>query len=373
MNDKEHGIVLPIVGRTTEVVFPNPPGIPLEEGLHVVVQGHNSQDVSPRHIVERFVVGLGAAKAIAESGVTPEPWANTRIEKNGTQVSVYGRNPNPASWRKPVDTVNRTVRPIDYENSTYNFQKLRRLFSKYIPKWESYAETLTLFDSYGDKPIGKDVFEVLGHAYKLWENDAFDLVLIKKEPHVQGLHLIVSPKKGYGRQWQTIAGNGEQPYIEQSAEGVAIALGVQNLLGGRGEIHNSGNWAANLKFREDDPVKGRISLEGLRSHPKAEKRRHRPDRASDDEKIETYSYFHVYIPKQGPVLLPAMKLEEARQTLENLGNKTSDERAVAAKAVSDWEHITPPTPEQLNWVGEQLGNGKLSLYLQKNFANTLIQ
>lgn len=372
MNNTEQSIVHPIVGKATEVVFPNPPNIPLEEGLHVVVRGLHGEDASPRHIVRRFVVGLGVAKAIAESGVTTEPWANTRIEKNGSQVSIYGRNLNPASWRKPVDTINRTVGLINSDHTHYDFNTLRRLFTKYLPKWESYARDLKLFDSYGDKPMGKDVFEVLGHAYKLWENDAFDLVLIKKEPHVKGFHFVVSPKKGYARQWQTVVGGSEQPYIHQSAEGVAIALGVQTLMGGTGEIHNSGNWAANLKLREDDPDKGRISREGILVNRKTEKRRHRPDIAGDDEKIETYSYFHVYIPESGPVTLPMMKLEEARHVLEKLSGGGDLEMA-AKKAIADWEVITPPTQGDLQLAQEKLGNGILSRYLQKNFADTMLQ
>lgn len=48
MNGIEHGIVHPIVGKTTEVIFPNPPNIPLKEGLHVVVRGLHGQDTSPR-------------------------------------------------------------------------------------------------------------------------------------------------------------------------------------------------------------------------------------------------------------------------------------------------------------------------------------
>ncbi|MDP1722551.1 MAG: hypothetical protein Q8L37_05060 [Candidatus Gottesmanbacteria bacterium] len=313
------------------------------------------------------MVGLGVAKAIAESGVTTEPWANTRIEKNGTQVSIYGRNLNTASWRRPVDTINRMVAPIHPEKTQYDFTNLRRLFTKYLPKWESYARDLTLFDSYGDKPMGKDVFEVLGHAYKLWENDAFDLVLIKKEPHVKGFHFVVSPKKGYARQWQTVVRGSEQPYIHQSAEGVAIALGVQTLMGGTGEIHNSGNWAANLKLREDDAEKGRISSRGFVENRKVEKRLHRPDIARDDEKIETYSYFHVYIPDTGPVTLPTMKLEEARHILEHWSGGP-DLRMVAEKAIADWDGITPPTQDDLERAQAKMGNGILSRYLQKNFA-----
>ncbi len=287
-------------------------------------------------------------------------------------MSVYGRNLNLASWRRPVDTINRTVAPIYPENTNYGFKKLRRLFSKYLPKWESYAQSLRLFDSYGEEPVGRDGFEVLGHAYKLWENDAFDLVLIKKEPHVKGFHFVVSPKKGYARQWQTVLGDSAQPYISQSAEGVAIALAVQTLMGGTGEIHNSGNWAANLKLREDDPDKGRISREGLHENRKVEKRQHRPDIARDDNKIETYSYFHVYIPKTGPVTLPTMKLEEARHVLENL-SVDADLRMDATKAIADWEGITPPTHDDLWLAQTKLGNRILSTYLQKNFATPVLQ
>lgn len=383
VSQPEASVVPTIRGQRTEIIFPNPPNIPLTEGVHVVVGGLESEsDTSPKHVVERFVVGLGVAKAIAESGVTPEPWANTRIEKNGTLVSVYGRSLDPTAWRKPVDTVNRTVEAIHPEHVAYNFKKLRTLLVKYAPMWEAKARNIHLFASNQNKTIGQDVFEVLGHAYKLWENDAFDLVLIKKEPHVAGLHFIVSPKKGYARQWQTVrgatsealAGREEvQPFIEVSAEGVAIALGVQALMGGKGEIHNSGNWAANLNFIEDEPLKGRISKGDLLTHPKAEKRRHRPDIATDDQKIETYSYFHVYIPEKGPVILPTMKRDEAREALAKAASTDTIRRNEAQSALEQWNRNYPPTEEQLQFIQGKLGNGMLSDWLQKNFSKPLLQ
>ena len=210
VNQLEANVVPTIYGQRTKIIFPNPPNIPLSEGVHVVVDGLEPESgTSPKEVVERFVVGLGVAKAIAESAVTPEPWANTRIDKNGTRVSVYGRSLDPKAWRKPVDTVNRTVEAIHLGHVAYKFKKLKTLLAKYAPMWEAKARSIQLFALNQDKTIGQDVFEVLGHAYKLWENDAFDLVLIKKEPHVTGLHFIVSPKKGYARQWQTIRGTSE--------------------------------------------------------------------------------------------------------------------------------------------------------------------
>ena len=144
-------------------------------------------------------------------------------------------------------------------------------------------------------------------------------------------------------------------------------------MGGKGEIHNSGNWAANLSFIEDEPLKGKFSKDNLLSHPKAEKRRHRPDIATDDQKIETYSHFHVYIPKSGPVILPTMKHEEAREALAKTVSTDTFKRNEAQSALEQWDRNYPPTEEQLQIIQEKLGNGRLSIWLKENFSYPLLQ
>lgn len=123
-------------GLNSEVIIPTPSKIPLNEGLSLEIKGSHDATDNPRQILERFAIGLGVAKIVAESGLTRDAWANTRLEK-GQAVNVYGRVPGEEnSWRKPVDTNREINQQIDTINPTYNQQKLSTLMQRYLPKWE---------------------------------------------------------------------------------------------------------------------------------------------------------------------------------------------------------------------------------------------
>ncbi|MBI1919350.1 hypothetical protein HYS29_02085 [Candidatus Microgenomates bacterium] len=348
-----------------KVFVPRKPRIPLNEGLHIEVSSGHDKKESPKQILERYLMALGSAKAIAESGTTPEGWANTRLEE-GQVVSIYGRVPGEKnSWRKPVDTYNRGVGEISVLEPDYNTQRLRELFIRYLPKWKHLAEKINLF---GDGVNGRDIDSGEGEEIPVWENDKFTLVVVSK-PHLEGIHLVVHPKKSSRRQWQTIRGSDqEQPYIQATLEATAIAMGAQRLLAeGRGEIHNSGNWASGLKLKEEG---GKFDLKNFQARRKAEKKLHRPDIAVPEEQIDTSMHVHIYIPESGPVVLPPMSEKEAIQRM-NEARQKGEPIEEYKRIIEQWENIPNVTLQQIGDVREKIGKGKLANWLLQNTAGPL--
>src|SRR3989344_2432610 len=229
-----------------KVFVPSTPKIPLKEGLHVQVSSRHDLTL-PKEVLSRYVLVLGSAKALAESGLTQDAWANTRIE-DGKIVSAYGRIPGvEKSWRTPVNT-NQKVGHIITLNPGYSTERLQTLFGKYLPKWEELVKNISLFKN---GVGGRDVEPIGDGDYKIWENNMFDVVVIRN-PHLNGYHLVVSPKKSFQRQWQTVKEDEPQLYIQATLEATAIAIGIQQLIAsGKGEIHNSGNWAVDLKTKKE--------------------------------------------------------------------------------------------------------------------------
>lgn len=336
------------------VFVPSKPNIPLNEGLHVgVSDGHDVSDF-PKEVLARYTMALGSAKVLAESGLTQDAWANTRLE-DGQMVSAYGRVPGvEESWRKPVDTFNRNVTEISQLDPNYNTAKLQELFGRYLPKWEQLTNNMELFTSGVN---GKDIAEPSSkEEVPIWENDRFTLVVVTK-PHLKGIHLVAHPKESVKRQWQTVIGqDAGQIYIQQALEATSIAMGVQKLLAeGRGEIHNSGNWAGDLKSIEEG---GKLNMQKLEENRKIEKRLHRPDLASSENQIRTGMHAHVYIPENGPVVLSEMSKSEAieRGRLD---------------VVKQWEEIPATTPAEIEAIKAKLNEGKLTRWLEENCKGQL--
>lgn len=338
-----------------EVFVPENPNIPLSEGLHVKISdGHDAAD-SPKEILARYLVAEGVAKMLAESGLTQDAWANTRIE-DGQAVSVYGRVPQVEdSWRKPVNTLNRNAPEISNLEPNYDTQKLQELSTRYLPKWEQLAGNIDLFK---DGVDGKDMNEVSREGFTIWENDSLKLEIIANAPHVKGVHLVVHPKESFQRQWQTVKGQGaEQVHVQQTLEATAVAMGVQRLLAqGKGELHNSGNWAGGLKSTQEG---GKLNLDNLEENRKVEKRLHRPDIATPENQIGTGMHVHVYIPSEGPVILPEMSKQEAIEKGR-------------MDVVKLWEETPPTTLAQVEEIRAKLGEGKLTNWLEENCRGQLI-
>lgn len=345
-----------------KVFVPENPNVPLSEGLHVKISnGHDALD-SPKEVLARYLVAEGVAKMLAESGITPGFWANTRLE-DGQTVSAYGLDPKDGRSRNPVNTVNRDVARISSLEPNYDTEKLQALSKRYLPKWEQLAGNMDLFKKGVN---GQDSNEVSREGFVLWQNENIKLEVIM-QPHLKGLHLLVSPKESYRRQWQTVVPvtdaekklyiEQEQIFLQQTIEITAVAMGVQRLLAqGKGELHNSGNWAGGLKSTQEG---GRVDLENLAKNAKAEKKSHRPDIAAPEDQIGTNMHTHVYLPWEGPVILPEMSKQEAieRGRLD---------------VVKLWEETPPTTLAQVEEIRAKLGEGKLTNWLEENCRGQLI-
>lgn len=352
--------------NATEIFVPKKQSIPHNEGLQVKVSGEHDSTDTPRQVLARFNLGLGTAKVIAESGLTPEePWANTRIE-NGQEISIYGRNAfNPDSWRKPADTLNREVPNRDMLSPTYDEKKLQALFKRYIPKWEKLGSVMELFPN-GIQAQDIDNEDFSEYAV-IWRSNSHTIT-IQKEPHLKGSHVIVHANQEMTRQWQTVRESPDdsaqermvQKYIQATLEATAIAMGIQELIASKtGEIHNSGNWASGLKAVEDG---GALSLENLAENPKKEKVKHRPNKETGKSDFGTSMHVHVYIPedKGSPVVLPAMSEKEA-------GALKVDE------VLKQWKEIPKASEDQIVNVKEKIGNGKLASWVEQNCMGKLLQ
>lgn len=73
-----------------DVFIPSKPKMPLNEGLHIQVSSGHDQFDPPKEVLGRYAMALGSAKALAESGIPQDAWANTRLEQ-GQVVSTYGK------------------------------------------------------------------------------------------------------------------------------------------------------------------------------------------------------------------------------------------------------------------------------------------
>lgn len=334
-----------------DVFVPKKPNIPLNEGLHIEVSSDHDSTDSPKEVLARYALALGSAKVLAESGMTQDAWANTRVEQ-GQMVSVYGRVPGvEKSWRAPVDTFNRDVPEIENLEPNYNTQKLQELSSRYLPKWEQLVRSIDLFK----KGINEKNIEG-SNSYIVWENDRF-IVDVVKDRHIKGYHLVVNPKESFRRQWQTNKDSESQSYIESTLEATAVAMGIQKLLAeGKGEIHNSGNWAPCLKSVDDG---GRFDLQNFQKNIKTEKKSHRPDVAASEEQFDTSMHAHVYIPSEGPVILPPMSKQEAIERGR-------------VDIIRQWEEIPPTTPVEVEEIKAKLREGKLAKWLEENCKGKLI-
>lgn len=365
----QNGSRLLYKGKLDEVRIPAVPSLSRDLGSHIIVtSGHDRSD-APRDIARRYLLGLGVAKVVAESGVTQDAWANTRLEK-GNVLSIYGRNPeNPQSWRKPV--VARLRESNSKSISDEESYGLAKLFARYLPLWEALGRNMRLFPK--SAGVMRDTFGDIGHAYKLFETSLYDVVLIKK-PHLDGYHFVVSPKEGFARQWQTrLAGQKEDvsgKLTQSSVEGWGIAEGILHLFGNRGEIHNSGNWADKLQLTEAS-VGGRMSLARLSENRKLEKRSHRPDIALVDAAIDTHTHTHVYIPRSGyTVTLPSMKLEEAQRLLQTAGDA---EKGPLQAVVDHWTRLPEASVQDVDEAQSVLHHGKLATFIATQLRGPLIR
>jgi hypothetical protein len=357
-------------GNLADVVLAPLPIVPSEQGIHLLVtDGHDAKDTA-KGVAMRYLLGLGVAKSVAEGAHLPDAWANIRLEK-AQRLSVFGRSPfSEEGWRKPVlkSLLDDPHMKADPKGDIGQFTKF---LQRYMPSWEQEAQRMKLFSEAGG--VGHDVFADIGHAYKLWEGNRHDVVLIK-EPHLDGYHFVVSPKASFDRQWQTKRPGqkeGEENLLQTSTEGWGIAHGIWSLFGKKGEIHNSGNWANGLKLAESDP-EGKLSRDALLANRKLEKRRHRPDIVSDNDRIDTHTHTHVYIPRSTKIVdLPIMKKAEAAALLTQTDGK-GPRAELYQRVIDHWDRLPKATAVDVDVAQKVLGNDKLTKRIQHTLQGTLI-
>ena len=384
-------------GLNNKAVIPRNPKIPPEEGLQVQITGTHDSSDNPKQVLSRFLLALGSAKAEAESGATQDLWSNTQIGPDN-EVNAFGRVPNvESSWRKPVTANSQKEPSANRIGDYYDINKLQRLFSSYLPKWEALGKQMELFEAGVN---GQDQVLTPESIYStpIWTNGRIQVkIMQQKDPmtgpwlHLSGYHLVVSPVEKYQRQWQTItetddAKNNQemiQEYIQLSLEAAATSLGIRELFAQEhGEIHNSGNWAPGLKTTDelldpDHPEKGtgKVNLAAAKENIKHEKRNHftriivdsegKPTTIEESD-FKTSAHFHVYLPfGDVSVKLPSMWPWEAQQKIkdaekDNLPTKRFED------TIAEWNAIKPLTPAQISTANEHLGDGKLTRWLEEN-------
>jgi hypothetical protein len=168
---------------------------------------------------------------------------------------------------------------------------------------------------------------------------------------------VADGKASNGRRKKSIR-SARTVFLQQTIEVTAVAIGAQKLLAqGRGELHNSGNWAGGLKSTEEEG--GKLNLENFKENRRVEKRAHRPDIARLENQINTGMHTHIYIPESGPVILPEMSRDEA--------NKKNRE-----DIVRQWDAIPAANTTQLEEIRMKLSGGKLTKWLEENCQGKLI-
>lgn len=337
-----------------KVQHPRKQAILLSEGIHLevinTVDDREWRIKDVRELLKEAFFALPVAKMIAEGRFTEEFWTNIHLNSYpgfDKGWNVFGRNPkSETGWGKPVSIqeVSESDLPLDQK------EKLKETFSRYLPLWEKEIDKIRVFGE-GIKPVDRQSaeFDELSSKLKdplIWANDKFELVIVR-EPHLSGLHLVVHPREQLKRPWQ-------KP--EDFLEAAAILLGVQRLLEEGNlpfynpEIHFSGNWAKDLLLKEKGGKLNTsyLSSEDLVKQRKAEKRKHR---IGTQEQWETSTHGHLYAthdPKAF-VSLPSRP---------------------KAEVPGQWERIRPLDENDSQRVRDLIGNN-LTSWLKKSATGRL--
>lgn len=336
------------------IIKPNPPAIPLSEGIHLEVT--TDQDTpwrqrSPKELLRMGLFALPTAKVVAEGRFTEEFWANIHLNSYpdfDRGVNVYGRNPtSEAGWAKPAvirETPGESI-PIDGKN------RLKQTFSRYLPLWNKLEQTIALFTD----GVGQVHREDEGGSEKvLWANEKFNLVIAEK-PHLSGLHLVVHPREdywaergGFRRAWQIDPNQPDfQEHVQGFLEAMSIILGAERVLIEDGklpfynpEIHFSGNWTSDFQPPErggslDTSYLSQADLERAR---KEEKREHR---VGGVEEWKSSMHGHLYATRDPNtyVSLPTRPQKEVPEQWVGITPITDDEEETVKTLIS--KRLTP--------------------------------
>lgn len=331
---------------------PERPAISPEDGIHLNITSGEEEPhwlVSPKKLLQDAIVAIGVAKVVAQGKFTQDFWVNLHMnayEKFSRGINVYGRNPtSEKAWGRPVEIIPEgTGKSTDMQTMNY----LRRELGLYLPQLIDRKRNICLFENgIGELPSGSEESERAQSPYykQIWANENFKLIL-SKEPHLDGFHLMVSQtesyKKNHGaleRLWQE-----DEQSTQSVLEMTAILMGMERLLLQselnfyNPEIHFSGNWSKS--FVESGKVnKLDLSyLEGGVDERKVAKAKHR---ANGEMAFSTLVHGHLYgtrLPTQFVKLMPRPR-NEIPEAYENIPQPSDQEILFiekSARSLTQW-------------------------------------
>lgn len=368
-------------GSGVEIKLPNNQAIPLEEGLHFQVVPEGDPDGSDwrtadiRKVVQEAYYSLPAARVIAESGRTPNLWANVHFNSRPEFVAganVFGKNPtSETAWAKPV--VMREGGVETPENSQ-NRENLKEYFERYLHHWQSNESENTAVFAKGINEVQKDSVEYNEMRKKepvIWANDKFILIFIAGG-HSNGVHLVVNPRENYWEKrgnmkkaWDTTRSNSpiknpndedeiqeRREYIRGFLEMTAILKAAQVVLEevreAKGiafenpEIHFSGNWAKDFNPVEEG---GRLDTmnyikadlaDDRQTKLRAYKRTHQVGMAEPEQEFRSELHGHLYATRKPDeyVTLPTRPQAEVPEQWEKIEQMTEVEITDVRQAIA---------------------------------------
>lgn len=356
-----------------EIIIPAEQAIDPSEGTQVSVQpsaeGHSRPwtEQTIAEIAREAYFALPMAKIIAESGRTPDLWANihwSSLPNHDRGANVFGRRPDSEiGWAKPV--ILRSGNPgVGAEQRL----SLAKFAGRYLPRWETFQEEVQPFrDGVQALSPESEAYqqEAAYYAAKpepwqetvVWANERFVIVSVDN-PHVSGLHLVAHPRDShwaevgkFQKPWQTDRAyqDGDPNFLEGFVEAACLLKAAQELLSGQSEvpffnpeIHFSGNWAKDLQPQERG---GRIDTAGFAaaamesdSALRAEKRQYH----NEATRVGTAMHGHLYATSDpgARVALPSRPAVEVPEEWEGIQRMSESQVAYV-------QELLQALPEQL--------------------------
>ena len=358
------------------VVRPEKPTIPLQEGNHFVITNDEDKDWSqmdPKLLAKLAYYQVAVANVVAQGRESGDLWANLHFDRD---VSVYGRNPNSEkAWRKPVDKTG-----ADRNGGAPDLSEtdLKKTMQRYLPLWKKSLKNMELFEN-GVQSIDPGTLDT---PNSIWANRKFKVILVDSNPHVNGLHLVLLPRKEYWdkigpfrRPWQTHSDTRtpEPEYLQAYIEGVVIMASISRLIAENqattrlynGEIHGSGNWNPEMLFKKDGGMIDETKIDDP-SKLKSVKRELRPG-ARKTQKDENGNYLR---DEDGNPILEDQSTELTGE-MHLHGYYTDDPQAYVTlptrpkdEVLNEWEGISATPIEKAELVKNLVANQLTTLLEQ---------
>jgi len=346
------------------VCHPLPSAIPQTEGIHLAVDsGRDLDRENPSDtpdLLRSAYYALAVAKIEAEGKYTEDFWANIQMNARpgfDRSINIYGRNPQSTEgWAKPVNIRDASSQAEIRQPLAENQKKqLTRTAELYLPKWEQLAQNITVFASGVNETLPDDpAFQQEKEKWSdrpdpwqeqlIWMNEKFSLVIVKN-PHLNGLHLVCHARQDYWQNqaqqavvkaWETPKPGEAPTFIQGFIESNAILLGVQNLIKNKffnPEIHYSGNWG----FKPLDPVSDSVGGRTVQNEYLADNdlphARKKEKIASEQRwqggEPDWHAHGHLYATRSPDqyVALPSRSMREVPQEWEGINALSPEEEA----------------------------------------------